>query len=135
MRVPASEFVFLSFPTEVVRCEPLTGPDLGNMSCSHPLEKFSFKSSCTFSCSEGTELVGENKAICGPSGTWSSRTPICQSESVCPNVLKGFKDGEEGGERYTELLHFTLLKVCVLKISLYILTYRVTLDYSCFFLQ
>ncbi|XP_053772083.1 L-selectin [Desmodus rotundus] len=85
---PSGNWSSLEPTCQVVRCEPLTGPDLGNMSCSHPLEKFSFKSSCTFSCSEGTELIGENKAICGPSGTWSSRTPICQKVDRSFSLIK-----------------------------------------------
>uniref|UniRef100_A0A8D1WIU7 L-selectin n=1 Tax=Sus scrofa TaxID=9823 RepID=A0A8D1WIU7_PIG len=62
----------------VILCEPLTAPDLGNMDCSHPLASFGFTSTCTFNCSEGTQLIGEKKTICGSSGNWSSPSPICQ---------------------------------------------------------
>ncbi|XP_028386722.1 L-selectin isoform X1 [Phyllostomus discolor] len=73
---------------QAIRCEPLTGPDLGSVSCTHPLDKFSFNSSCTFSCSEGTELIGENETACGSSGTWSSRTPICQKLDRSFSLIK-----------------------------------------------
>nr|XP_044614278.1 L-selectin isoform X2 [Equus asinus] len=63
---------------QVIQCEPLTAPDLGTMDCSHPLEDFSFTSTCTFNCSEGTELIGERKTTCGSSGIWSSTSPMCQ---------------------------------------------------------
>nr|XP_008523771.1 PREDICTED: L-selectin isoform X3 [Equus przewalskii] len=63
---------------QVIQCEPLTAPDLGTMDCSHPLADFSFTSTCTFNCSEGTELIGERKTICGSSGIWSSTSPMCQ---------------------------------------------------------
>uniref|UniRef100_A0A8C9QPD0 Selectin P n=1 Tax=Spermophilus dauricus TaxID=99837 RepID=A0A8C9QPD0_SPEDA len=62
----------------VIQCEPLTAPDLGSMDCTHPLANFSFTSTCTFSCSEGTELIGEKRTVCGSSGIWSSPHPICQ---------------------------------------------------------
>lgn len=75
---PSGNWSSLEPTCQAIRCEPLTGPDLGNVSCTHPLDEFSFNSSCTFSCSEGTELIGENRTICRSSGTWSSRTPICQ---------------------------------------------------------
>ncbi|XP_008589968.1 PREDICTED: L-selectin [Galeopterus variegatus] len=63
---------------QVIQCEPLTEPDLGTMDCSHPLANFSFTTACTFNCSEGTELIGEKKTICGSSGIWSSPSPICK---------------------------------------------------------
>ncbi|XP_049737262.1 L-selectin isoform X1 [Elephas maximus indicus] len=63
---------------QVIQCEPLAAPDLGTMNCSHTLATFSFTSTCTFSCSEGTELIGEKETICGSSGIWSSPSPICQ---------------------------------------------------------
>ncbi|TKC47343.1 hypothetical protein EI555_006398, partial [Monodon monoceros] len=62
----------------VIQCEPLTAPGFGTMDCSHLLVDFGFTSTCTFSCSEGAELIGENKTICGSSGNWSSPSPICQ---------------------------------------------------------
>nr|KAF6414316.1 selectin L [Molossus molossus] len=63
---------------QVIRCEPLAAPDLGAIHCSHPLDNFSFNSTCTFRCSEGTELIGEKRTVCGSSGTWSSPRPLCQ---------------------------------------------------------
>lgn len=68
------------FFTEVIQCEPLTAPDFGTMDCSHLLVDFGFTSTCTFSCSEGAELIGEKKTVCGSSGNWSSPSPICQSK-------------------------------------------------------
>ncbi|XP_036890990.1 L-selectin isoform X1 [Sturnira hondurensis] len=85
---PSGNWSSLEPTCQAIRCEPLTGPDLGSMSCTHPLDKFSFNSSCTFSCSEGTELIGENRTICGPSGTWSSRPPICQKLDRSFSMIK-----------------------------------------------
>ncbi|XP_012639362.2 L-selectin [Microcebus murinus] len=73
---------------EVIQCEPLSAPDLGTMGCSHPLANFSFSSACTFSCSEGTELIGEKKTICESSGIWSNPSPICQKLDRSFSMIK-----------------------------------------------
>ncbi|KAB0403538.1 hypothetical protein E2I00_007480, partial [Balaenoptera physalus] len=72
----------------VIQCEPLTAPDFGTMDCSHPLVDFGFTSMCTFSCSEGAELIGEKKTICGSSGNWSSPSPICQKVDRNFSIIK-----------------------------------------------
>ncbi|XP_058430406.1 P-selectin isoform X2 [Marmota monax] len=72
----------------VIQCEPLTAPDLGSMDCTHPLANFSFTSTCTFSCSEGTELIGEKRTVCGSSGIWSSPHPICQKSDSFSKIKK-----------------------------------------------
>ncbi|XP_010632291.1 L-selectin isoform X1 [Fukomys damarensis] len=73
---------------QAIPCEPLTAPDLGTMECSHPLANFSFTSVCTFDCSEGTELIGEKKTTCGPVGTWSNHSPICQKSDQSFSMIK-----------------------------------------------
>ncbi|XP_047377239.1 L-selectin-like [Sciurus carolinensis] len=72
----------------VIQCEPPTAPDLGSMNCTHPLANFSFTSTCTFSCSEGTELIGEKRTVCGSSGLWSSPPPICQQSDRSLSKIK-----------------------------------------------
>lgn len=71
-----------------IPCEPLTAPDLGTMDCSHPLDNFSFKSVCTFNCSEGTELIGEKRTTCGSSGLWSNPSPVCQKLDRSFSLIK-----------------------------------------------
>ncbi|XP_058166079.1 L-selectin isoform X2 [Dasypus novemcinctus] len=73
---------------QMTLCEPLIAPDLGTMDCNHPLANFSFTSSCTFQCSEGTKLIGENETVCGSSGIWSSSTPICQKSDRSFSMIK-----------------------------------------------
>ncbi|XP_026365199.2 L-selectin isoform X1 [Ursus arctos] len=73
---------------EVIHCEPLESPDLGTMDCSHPLQNFSFTSTCIFNCSEGMELIGERKTICGSSGIWSSPSPKCQKVDRSFSMIK-----------------------------------------------
>ncbi|XP_004384151.1 L-selectin isoform X1 [Trichechus manatus latirostris] len=73
---------------QVIQCEPLAEPDWGTMDCSHALANFSFNSTCTFSCSEGTKLIGEKETVCGSSGIWSSPSPICQKSDRSFSVIK-----------------------------------------------
>ncbi|XP_011370032.1 L-selectin [Pteropus vampyrus] len=73
---------------QAIHCEPLTAPDLGTMDCSHPLANFSFTSTCTFSCSEGNELMGEKETFCGSSGSWTSLSPICQKVDRSFSMIK-----------------------------------------------
>ncbi|XP_066222117.1 L-selectin [Saccopteryx leptura] len=73
---------------QVIQCEPLTAPNAGTIDCSHPLDNFSFNSTCTFTCSEGTELIGDKKTICGSSGNWSSPSPICQKLDRTFSLIK-----------------------------------------------
>uniref|UniRef100_H0X1X3 L-selectin n=1 Tax=Otolemur garnettii TaxID=30611 RepID=H0X1X3_OTOGA len=73
---------------KVIGCEPLSAPDLGTINCSHPLAHFSLSSACTFSCSEGTELIGEKKTLCESSGAWSSPSPICQKLDRSFSMIK-----------------------------------------------
>lgn len=73
---------------QVVSCKPLTAPDLGTMGCRHPLAEFSFTSTCTFNCSEGTELIGEQETTCGSYGTWTSPGPICQKLDRSFSMIK-----------------------------------------------
>ncbi|NP_001075821.1 L-selectin precursor [Oryctolagus cuniculus] len=73
---------------QVIQCEPLTAPDLGTIDCSHPRAVFGFTSTCTFSCSEGAELIGMKKTVCGSSGIWSSPTPKCQKVDRSFSMIK-----------------------------------------------
>ncbi|EPQ04591.1 E-selectin [Myotis brandtii] len=67
---------------KVIPCDALTAPDLGTMDCHHPLDNFSFNSTCTFNCLEGTELIGKTRTVCESSGIWSSPPPICQVPTI-----------------------------------------------------
>ncbi|CAK7310975.1 SELL [Vulpes lagopus] len=73
---------------QVIQCVPLEAPDLGTMDCSHTLGNFSFTSTCTFNCSEGTELIGEKETICQSSRIWSSPKPICQKVDRSFSMIK-----------------------------------------------
>lgn len=105
----------LFFSIEVIQCEPLTAPDLGSMDCTHPLANFSFASTCTFSCSEGTELIGEKSTVCGSSGIWSSPHPICQRKfAQYPEDLKLGLGAHRWWDTCTKLdTSFCTIHVCI----------------------
>ncbi|XP_053462807.1 L-selectin [Nycticebus coucang] len=85
---PLGNWSSLEPTCQMIRCEPLSAPDLGTINCSHPLARFSLSSACTFSCSEGTELIGEKKTLCESSGVWSSPSPICQKLDRSFSMIK-----------------------------------------------
>ncbi|XP_066533027.1 E-selectin-like [Hoplias malabaricus] len=77
-----------SLPTcEVVQCSKLTEPLHATMQCDHPLESFSYQSSCEFTCQKGYTLKASSssKIMCGASGEWSASLPICEAVQ-CPTL-------------------------------------------------
>ncbi|XP_053470464.1 P-selectin isoform X2 [Ictalurus furcatus] len=72
---------------EAVTCEPLVMPEKGHMTCTDPLGKFSFRSSCAVTCEEGYTLKGENTLTCVKTGNWSAETPTCEAVTCEPLVM------------------------------------------------
>ncbi|XP_060088433.1 P-selectin [Heteronotia binoei] len=68
-----------------VQCQPLEVPIHGNFTCSHLHGDFQYQSSCTFHCTEGFQLLGEEVASCTASGEWTSQPPVCQAIG-CPKL-------------------------------------------------
>ncbi|XP_071607496.1 E-selectin-like isoform X1 [Heliangelus exortis] len=67
----------------VERCDPLQRPDHGSLECSHPLESFSYNSSCRVQCEEGFELTALESVSCTSSGLWSGPLAACKAVT-CP---------------------------------------------------
>uniref|UniRef100_A0A669PLT2 E-selectin n=1 Tax=Phasianus colchicus TaxID=9054 RepID=A0A669PLT2_PHACC len=67
----------------VKTCDPLKNPDHGSLECNHPLQDFSYNSSCTAQCEEGYELNGLESVYCMPSGNWSDTLASCKAVT-CP---------------------------------------------------
>ncbi|NXX15619.1 LYAM2 protein, partial [Podargus strigoides] len=67
----------------VKSCDPLKKPDHGNLKCSHPLENFSYNSSCSVQCEEGYELTALESVYCTSSGVWSAPLAACKAVT-CP---------------------------------------------------
>nr|XP_046248042.1 P-selectin isoform X2 [Scatophagus argus] len=61
----------------IKKCSPILFPVMGNMTCVHTLEPFSFGTWCDFTCQEGYYLTGDNRLTCLASGQWSQPTPKC----------------------------------------------------------
>ncbi|XP_054837985.1 P-selectin isoform X2 [Eublepharis macularius] len=74
-----------------VQCQPLGVPIHGNITCSHLHGDFQYQSRCTFHCSEGFQLLGEEETLCTASREWTSPPPVCQVID-CPK-LDAPKDG------------------------------------------
>ncbi|NXL33147.1 LYAM2 protein, partial [Glaucidium brasilianum] len=64
-------------------CDPLKKPDHGSLECNHPLENFSYNSSCTVQCEEGYELTALESIYCTSSGVWSAPLTACKAVT-CP---------------------------------------------------
>uniref|UniRef100_A0A8C0J123 E-selectin n=1 Tax=Chelonoidis abingdonii TaxID=106734 RepID=A0A8C0J123_CHEAB len=62
----------------VVTCDQLKEPDQGTLECSHPLQNYSYNSSCEVQCAEGYESTGFEPVWCTSSGDWSAPTPACR---------------------------------------------------------
>uniref|UniRef100_A0A3Q2FDM6 E-selectin n=1 Tax=Cyprinodon variegatus TaxID=28743 RepID=A0A3Q2FDM6_CYPVA len=64
---------------ELVRCQELSAPARGSVNCSDPLEKFSYLSSCSFTCEEGYQLDDSSffTLQCESSGKWNTSKPSC----------------------------------------------------------
>ncbi|XP_054240372.1 E-selectin [Indicator indicator] len=71
----------------VETCDPLEKPDHGSLECSHPLESFSYNSSCTVQCEEGYELTALASVYCTSSGVWSAPLAACKAVT-CPALEK-----------------------------------------------
>ncbi|NXL10815.1 LYAM2 protein, partial [Mesembrinibis cayennensis] len=67
----------------VESCDPLKKPDHGSLECNHPLENFSYNSSCTVQCEEGYELTALEPVYCTSSGVWSAPLAACKAVT-CP---------------------------------------------------
>ncbi|KAM6199568.1 E-selectin isoform 1-T2 [Sarcoramphus papa] len=67
----------------VESCDPLKKPDHGSLECNHPLENFSYNSSCTVQCEEGYELTALESVYCTSSGVWSAPLAACKAVT-CP---------------------------------------------------
>ncbi|KAJ6653858.1 hypothetical protein lerEdw1_008606 [Lerista edwardsae] len=62
----------------LVTCDPLKGPDEGNLECNHPVKDFSYNSSCWVHCIHGYRSTGLEPILCTDSGNWSAPTPVCK---------------------------------------------------------
>ncbi|XP_059840538.1 E-selectin-like isoform X6 [Hypanus sabinus] len=72
---------------EAMKCDMLRNPDRGSHNCTHPIDHYSYNSSCDFSCAEGFMLVGSHRLECRDSGQWTAEIPTCRAVS-CQTVTQ-----------------------------------------------
>ncbi|XP_061895240.1 E-selectin-like [Entelurus aequoreus] len=92
LRCEASGSWNASQPTCVaVQCPALPGLDNGTVRCGEdPDVRFSYGSTCTFSCSAGYQMVGASTATCTSAAEWSETMPHCQAITCpAPDLPKG----------------------------------------------
>ncbi|XP_032884022.1 P-selectin-like [Amblyraja radiata] len=64
---------------KAINCPALLNLDQGSMNCSHPIDKFSYNSTCDFSCTDGFILRGSNRLQCRANGQWTAEMPACKA--------------------------------------------------------
>uniref|UniRef100_F6WRE3 E-selectin n=1 Tax=Ornithorhynchus anatinus TaxID=9258 RepID=F6WRE3_ORNAN len=70
---------------EAVKCDALSQPPNGSMTCDHSLSgQFSLHSTCHFTCSEGFALRGAAQLECNPRGEWTEAIPTCEAVLCTP---------------------------------------------------
>ncbi|XP_047657900.1 uncharacterized protein LOC113647597 [Tachysurus fulvidraco] len=79
---------------ELAQCFSLNEILHGTIQCNHPINSFSYQSSCEFSCEEGYKLTGSSYSLlmCNASGQWNDSQPTCEAVR-CPTLEKPV-DGE-----------------------------------------
>ncbi|XP_009671163.2 E-selectin [Struthio camelus] len=66
-----------------VRCDAVTWPEEGFVSCEHAPADLTYRSRCDFHCSEGYVLQGPSSVQCLAQGRWSEPFPKCKAVT-CP---------------------------------------------------
>ncbi|KAM4860378.1 P-selectin isoform 2-T2 [Thomomys bottae] len=69
---------------QALRCQDFPVPEKAQMNCSHPFGTFEYQSVCSFSCAEGSLLVGASAIHCLATGHWSAAPPQCQAKTCTP---------------------------------------------------
>ncbi|XP_061016263.1 P-selectin isoform X2 [Dama dama] len=101
-------------PTPVckaLQCQDLPTSNKVRVNCSHPFGDFRYQSTCSFTCDEGSFLVGASVLQCLDTGNWDAPFPECQAVTCAP--LPNPQNGEKtcvqplGGSSYKSTCWFT----------------------------
>uniref|UniRef100_A0A8C6D3K6 p-selectin n=1 Tax=Moschus moschiferus TaxID=68415 RepID=A0A8C6D3K6_MOSMO len=101
-------------PTPVckaLKCQDLPTSNKARVNCSHPFGDFRYQSTCSFTCDEGSFLVGASVLQCLDTGNWDAPFPECQAVTCTP--LPNPQNGEKtcvqplGGSSYKSTCWFT----------------------------
>ena len=70
--------MFKNFITDI-RCDNLSIPDNGNVSCSSGKVGVGYTGdTCSFTCNTGYELTDSDTRICQSDGSWSGSNSVCR---------------------------------------------------------
>lgn len=101
-------------PTPVckaLQCQDLPTSTKARVNCSHPFGDFRYQSTCSFTCDEGSFLVGASVLQCLDTGNWDAPFPECQAVTctALPNLQNGEKTCVQplGGSSYESTCWFT----------------------------
>ncbi|KAM9324486.1 L-selectin [Gastrophryne carolinensis] len=84
----------------VVTCPEINDIRHGSVMCSHVNERFSYQSSCNFSCPNGYVLAGSENLQCTSSGDWDNQIPHCKA-SCTPMACSNHGECVETINNYT----------------------------------
>ncbi|XP_053515286.1 P-selectin [Artibeus jamaicensis] len=93
------------------QCQDLQAPNRAQMNCTHHFGAFRYQSTCSFTCDEGSLLVGASELQCLAAGDWSAHLPECQVITCMP--LQSPQNGTVtcdqplGPSTYKSTCHFT----------------------------
>ncbi|XP_029415376.1 P-selectin isoform X1 [Nannospalax galili] len=69
---------------QALQCQDFPVPSKAQMTCSDSFGTFKYQSVCSFSCDEGSLLVGASSIRCLATGHWSGVPPECQAITCTP---------------------------------------------------
>uniref|UniRef100_A0A452FYQ2 p-selectin n=1 Tax=Capra hircus TaxID=9925 RepID=A0A452FYQ2_CAPHI len=96
---------------KALQCQDLPTSNKARVNCSHPFGDFRYQSTCSFTCDEGSFLVGASVLQCLDTGNWDAPFPECQAVTCAP--LPNPQNGEKtcvqplGGSSYKSTCWFT----------------------------
>ncbi|XP_054443534.1 P-selectin [Pteronotus mesoamericanus] len=67
-----------------IPCPPLRPPEQGSVRCLHAADADPHRPSCSFSCEEGSVLVGPELVQCTALGVWTAPPPMCRAIACAP---------------------------------------------------
>lgn len=84
------------------------------MTCQHLGESPQHQPSCSFSCEEGSALVGSAVVQCTAAGVWTAPAPVCKDESqAAGDVACPLRPARAGSTHETSPLTETLPPFCL----------------------